>query len=391
MKKWAPTLKRSDSESFGGNVRAQLQQAMALLKSDRLDEAATALRAVIASNPEIAAAHLGLGNLYYRQGQLSQALASYQQALDLNPKLLPAMVLHGNVLAETGDLEGALHEYESAIEIDPEFSSAKVKAGRIHGEQGRFEEAERLCQEVIQSNPQSLPARLLLAEIYRKQGLLDSAIAELNRALGMNPDAWVVHYRLGTIYLKQRDFSNALATFDQLLELKPDTAAGYFLLGLSAMGVEDYDSAEQALVRALELKSDLATARMQLARVYEKQGRFREGQALVRELLRKRPKAAALHRLLGDLFLAEEKVSESLEEYLAAVNHLPEETLERYPDLITASSGEMDDKSRAAALHEAFAKVKFPRPERQRPTQQSGAARERRRLLVRDAIQGRRQ
>src|SRR5438105_1729133 len=68
-----------------GYLSARVTLGRALLELDRLDEAETELRLVLASAPENPSAMQGLGDIEQRRGHPAEALARYRTALSLAP------------------------------------------------------------------------------------------------------------------------------------------------------------------------------------------------------------------------------------------------------------------------------------------------------------------
>ena len=60
---------------------------LALMRSNRLQEAVKALERAVALNPRSAIYHNNLGAAYERAGQIAKARTMYQEALKLDPKL----------------------------------------------------------------------------------------------------------------------------------------------------------------------------------------------------------------------------------------------------------------------------------------------------------------
>jgi len=60
---------------------------LALMRSNRIQEAIKALERAVALNPRSAVYHNNLGAAYERAGQLAKARTMYQEALNLDPKL----------------------------------------------------------------------------------------------------------------------------------------------------------------------------------------------------------------------------------------------------------------------------------------------------------------
>ena len=95
-----------------------LKQATAAAGIDDTETAVDLVRQALAEDPEIVEAHVILGNLTKKQGDLDQAVASYRRALDLDPEDIEATHLLAVAYKERGDTEEALAGFERVLALD---------------------------------------------------------------------------------------------------------------------------------------------------------------------------------------------------------------------------------------------------------------------------------
>src|SRR5271154_4137643 len=112
-------------------LRKRLLQGFQRLKAGDLEAARAAFSEVLETNPGAAAAHLGLGRIYFHENDLQSALQSFQEALVLDPKSSKAKILIARVREELGDVDAAMHHYEEASELDPSSGIAQRRISRI--------------------------------------------------------------------------------------------------------------------------------------------------------------------------------------------------------------------------------------------------------------------
>jgi tetratricopeptide (TPR) repeat protein len=94
------------------NARAQYYYAMSLWKGKRTQDANLDLNQVelllkmsLALDPQLAEAHLQLGNLHFDQKKYSESIPEFTRALELNPDLSDAHYRLGQAYVRTGDKE----------------------------------------------------------------------------------------------------------------------------------------------------------------------------------------------------------------------------------------------------------------------------------------------
>ena len=120
------------------NAWAHNRRGAILAQIDRSDEAEAALKRAIELDPNLAAAHSNLGNIFYSRGDYSGALDKYKQALDLdgdNPvfheNLHAAYKKLGRVSEAVGHLKRSytLRKERDKAEAKERFQTIKKKTG----------------------------------------------------------------------------------------------------------------------------------------------------------------------------------------------------------------------------------------------------------------------
>lgn len=106
-------------------VRAEFEQAVALLERKEFDQGIVLLRRVTERAPEATAAHIDLGIAYRETGDLVSAEASITRALELNPRHPVAHNELGMVHRMTGRFASARAHYEQALAVHPAFHYAR--------------------------------------------------------------------------------------------------------------------------------------------------------------------------------------------------------------------------------------------------------------------------
>jgi cytochrome c-type biogenesis protein CcmH/NrfG len=105
----------------GDNV---LDQARAAYKAGNDDEAMTAIRRVLASEPMSAESYLILGKIHLRRGDLDKAVDSFKTAIFWDNRLIDAHVNLGRIFLERGDCLQVKNYAASAMEIDADNQDA---------------------------------------------------------------------------------------------------------------------------------------------------------------------------------------------------------------------------------------------------------------------------
>lgn len=95
--------------------------ASALVKEDKLDEAAVVYLRAIELYANCSWLHHYLGNVLQKQGKLAEAVSAYQEAIELYPNFSWSHNNLGNALEKQGKLEEGIAAYRRAIDLYPNF------------------------------------------------------------------------------------------------------------------------------------------------------------------------------------------------------------------------------------------------------------------------------
>lgn len=198
---------------------------------------------------------------------------------------------------------------------------------------------------------QSLPPAL--AELFNKgvqaekAGRLDAAEKAFRDVLEQGGKRAFVYNNLGLIYYERGDYGRALAQFGEAIRLDPKYAAPRVLKGTSLLALGRLQEATVELEGAVNIDPREPTARLELARAYERAGdfagaveQFRTVRELaprdseyayqlghtymklsdwcIRKIVRIAPDSARVHQMLAENRDAQGRTGEAVREYLKA-------------------------------------------------------------------------
>lgn len=114
---------------IGGDVRADYERALGLLRQDRYAEGIALLEAVTEAAPDVTAPYIDLGIAYGRAGDLERAEAALETAALLSPD---HPIVHnelGILYRRTGRFDEARESYEKALDVFADFHFARRNLG----------------------------------------------------------------------------------------------------------------------------------------------------------------------------------------------------------------------------------------------------------------------
>ena len=174
-----------------GPAREDLAQALCAegarqMESGRHLEAKRSFSEALAQDPECRSAHMGLGLLHEREGDLERALDHLRQAI-------------GDSVADRGSC---------------------TLAANLMQRTGRLPEAEALLLRLISAYPGKSGLTMNLVDVLRAQRRFDDAIARLEEHLASHPEDAQAYGRLGALNRDCGFVEKALACFERVAELR---------------------------------------------------------------------------------------------------------------------------------------------------------------------------
>ncbi len=165
----------------------RVRYARALEQASYRDAAAVQLEKALELDPGLGVAHLRLGHLALRAGEVAAAETSYRNAVTADPELAEAWYSLGAALRGTGRLEEALTNYERAVRLDP--TQDLFRHGRDLTLLGmdRWDEARAALARDVDAFPGSPPLRLLLARVLAASP--DPSVRDGEEALSLAREA----------------------------------------------------------------------------------------------------------------------------------------------------------------------------------------------------------
>ncbi len=194
------TLKKIEGQSALLKDKASLnmlEQANALFKEQKYDEAISLMQQFLEQNPEAYQAYASIGDCYREKGDTDHALENYQKVLELAKEdKVMGKEITARALAGIGECYLKIHDVEKA--------------------QSYFEQS-------IETYPENEILAYNVGEIYFSNHKIDEAIHYFTLSAEIKPDWSPPYLKLGYVYLNKGDYSNAKANFKKFLEMDPNS------------------------------------------------------------------------------------------------------------------------------------------------------------------------
>ena len=209
-------------------------------QQNRLDEAVGFMQISIAYDPYSVDNHLALGIVFMAKSSFADAKRQIDRAVELDPTNSKAWFYRGYCLmAEKADPPTRLKAIEymqKAIELSPDFAEAQGRLALLFVQDGRPADAIPHLEEVVKVRPQDPQTLYLLAQCILKAGPQDSdrltkARSLLERAVALRDDFEQAQYDLAAVLANMGQTELAKERFRKVLQINPQNQKAKQLLG----------------------------------------------------------------------------------------------------------------------------------------------------------------
>lgn len=183
--------------------------------------AAEAARQLLASEPDSADAHHGLGLAQRGLGDIAGATESFERAVSLAPDNSVFHLSLASLAMANQDVEAARRALDQAVSLDPNQLGAYVTLAHLALANKDLAEAERQLKLVFRVDPDHPYALVVQGNVEAAKGDRDAALATLQRAARLSPDDPLVQSSLGLAYLVKGHYAFAEQALRNALAKQP--------------------------------------------------------------------------------------------------------------------------------------------------------------------------
>ncbi len=143
--------------------------------------------ATVAASPTSSKAHVNIGAIKLRKGDVNGAITSFEQAARLNPSNPEPWNNLGYIFFTRGEYEKAQAYVEKALSLNSNVQVSVVLLARIHLARGNLDLAQTYLNKALSIDAKELTTYRILAELYMVQGKKTEARELLTNVLAANP------------------------------------------------------------------------------------------------------------------------------------------------------------------------------------------------------------
>jgi tetratricopeptide (TPR) repeat protein len=261
---------------------------------------------------------VNLGEILYRKGDAAGAERELRAVVADEPQNAAALRWLAKAVAAQGRAPAALELYERALAVEP-AGAVLLEAVELATRSGSGEAARRLLGRFPPRSETRADAAVARAVVAASAAEPRQAEGELRAALGADAAHVAALERLLELLRGSGRSREAVTPLRRAAELAPDSARIQALLGSALLASGDAAAAEAPLERALQLVPDAPSVALELVRVDLAQGRVPEAQARLARL----PASGERSTLLGVVATRSGAWEEAVRRYREALASSP--------------------------------------------------------------------
>ncbi len=266
------------------NAPVLLQLGDLYLKNSRWGDAATTLRRYIALRPADFTGRFNLGVAYDYAAKFDEALAQYGEAERLRAEDAATKNNVGRIYFKRDRLDEAVAKFGEALKIDPDFADARINLAIVLAAQKNWEASSAEWQTLANTSDKK---RLAATDAEEKKMFLSrlttaysglatndlaqnqpkEAAAQYKKLLALNPRDLEAKSGLGRAQYQAKDFAGAETTYREIIARDPKNASAYNDLGVVLEARKDRKAALEAYSQAVLLQPEHAEAKGNLTRL----------------------------------------------------------------------------------------------------------------------------
>jgi tetratricopeptide (TPR) repeat protein len=233
-------------------VHDRLAQAEAAERAGEYEVALAVFRQILARNPTIATAYIGIGEIYMIQQDYEAAEPVLARAARLEPRNFDAQFGHGRALQMLDRFIEAVQAYHRALTIRPDSLEANQHIATTYIQMGEQSSALVFAEKAVDIDPASGPARVNLAAIYQDSGRTEDAIHQYEAAVELMEPTAPLLLSLITALAHEKRYVDAKNTAEYLVKLDP-SARAWERLGWCAFRLGDYQQSIESYRESVQV------------------------------------------------------------------------------------------------------------------------------------------
>ena len=317
-----------DLESASAASPEQYQADLTLVTyyvhQKQFDKALEAAKALEKKQPDNPLTHNIKGGIYVAKRDIPNARASYERALQVQPTYFDAARNLAMMDLQDKKPELAKHRFDAILAKDPKNASALLGlAELLQLTRAPATDIRTALDKAVNANPASPMARAAQVNFLLRSGDVKAALPAAQQAQAALPDNPHMLELLGIAQQAAGDFQQAISTFGKLASALPGSPGPLLQQAQAYLGAKDDKGALLALQKALAIKPDLVKARLGIAGIQLKSGRYTEAIAEARMVQKQQPKDLVGYLMEAEVYAAQKHWTDAERVLRGALKSIP--------------------------------------------------------------------
>jgi tetratricopeptide (TPR) repeat protein len=296
-------------------TQGTFQSAIQLHQAGRLDEAETAYRQTLASEPANSDAIQLLGVIFAQRGQLGQAEIWIRQAIALRPDSPEYYLNLGQAMAQGQQLAQAIACFRQVAAMQPGNHPALFRLGMLLAKQSDLMSAVEAIKTALNLEPANVEYRGALASVFMQASRPDLAAIELREGVKRRPEDARFWHNLGSALSEAGQVDEALSVFEQTLKLNPRLAIAHCNRAAALRQVGRHNEAMAAIRQAIEIDPTCPGAQTNFGALLCDQGKWEQALDAWHLAVAQEPNVPGTHWNLARILLRLGHFAEGWEEF----------------------------------------------------------------------------
>lgn len=248
---------------------------------------------------------------YHQQNRLGDAETAYREILAEDPDHADASHYLGMICLHKGDNDGARNLLQRALRTKPHDPALLSNFGLFCQETGELSRSVELLGEALRYNPKLVDARYNLGISLEKLGQAERAETCFRQVLQQTPRHLQSMIGLAHLLLVRKQLAEAEALLRRILDAKPEHPLALLDLAILCDLKGDHADALSLALRALDRAERLET-RLLISSLYQKSEQSDLALAEAEQAVQRYPHRYEAHRALGHRHKTEGRLDEAI-------------------------------------------------------------------------------
>jgi tetratricopeptide (TPR) repeat protein len=259
------------------------------------------LKRAVDNNPNNMTLRMELVRFHFGKRQMDQVARVLDKGVELQPENIDLLRARGEFETSQKNYAKAGADFQKIISVRPELPLGHLLLGRLQMAEARWDDAVTTLRHAMQRGDGWQVAMPLLVQCHLAMGDKDAALGFLRLATEKHKDSPLAHFYLGQLLVALANYPEAEKSFQKAIQIAPDWPTAYS--GMAELYVRQ-GKLKDAIVEfeKADKKVPSVPVRMQLAVLYEQDGRHGDAIRVYQGLLEQFAASAVLLNNLAYLY-----------------------------------------------------------------------------------------